>query len=49
MRCWFTIATRRRNPRSADWLVRVHGIHVAYNWPDRDDETTAYVASVWPK
>ena len=40
---------RRRNARSADWLVRGGGVVAAYNWPDGDDETTAYVISVWPE
>ncbi len=40
---------RRRNPRSADWLLRARGVVAAYNWPDGDDVATAYVVSVWPE
>lgn len=38
---------RRRNPREADWLVRAQGMGVAYNWPDRGDQTAALVVTVW--
>lgn len=38
---------RRRNPRKADWIVRSQGIGVAYDWPDRGDETIALVVTVW--
>lgn len=40
---------RRRNPHSAHWLVRARGVVVAYNWPDGDDHTTAYIVSAWPE
>jgi hypothetical protein len=38
---------RRRNPREADWLIRTRRLVIAYNWPDRDDRTTAVVVSMW--
>jgi hypothetical protein len=38
---------RTRNPRSADWVDRPGGVAVAYDWPDEDDDTTAYVMTVW--
>lgn len=38
---------RRRNPGEADWLVRVRGVAIAYDWPDGDDDTTALVLSAW--
>lgn len=38
---------RRRNPGSAEWIVRGSGLVVVYNWPDVEDETTAYVISAW--
>lgn len=38
---------RRRNPREADWIVRGEGTGVAYNWPDRGDQTAALVVTVW--
>jgi hypothetical protein len=40
---------RRRNPHSADWVVRARGIVAAYNWPDGEDQTTAYIVSAWPE
>jgi hypothetical protein len=40
---------RRRNPGSADWLLTARGLVVAYNWPDRDDPTTAHVVTLWPE
>ncbi len=40
---------RERNPGSADWLVIGGGLAIVYNWPDRDDATTALVVSLWPQ
>lgn len=40
-------AQRRRNPRAADWLILAGRLAIAYNWPDRDDRTTALVVTVW--
>lgn len=38
---------RVRNPGDADWLLREHGMTIAYDWPDGDDSTTAVVISLW--
>ncbi len=38
---------RRRKPCSADWVLSGQGIGVAYNWPDRGDQATALVITVW--
>jgi hypothetical protein len=38
---------RGRNPGQADWIVRVSGVTIVYNWPDGDDSTTALVISAW--
>lgn len=38
---------RRHNPREADWIVSGRGVEIAYNWPDRGDETIALVVTVW--
>lgn len=38
---------RRRNPGSGDWLVRHHALAVVYDWPHRDDATTARVITMW--
>lgn len=40
-------ALRQRNSGRADWLIRAHGIAIAYDWPDEVDATTALVISVW--
>lgn len=37
---------RQRNPREADWAVRVGSLEVIYNWPDHGDETTALVVTI---
>ena len=38
---------RRRNSGEADWLLRVRGVAIAYNWPDGGDDVTALVISAW--
>lgn len=38
---------RRRNVGLADWRLEARGIVVLYDWPDRDDATTAFVRTVW--
>ena len=40
-------ARRAHNPGDADWLLRVRGVSIAYNWPDGDDAATAVVVSLW--
>lgn len=40
---------RRRNVGSGDWLLVTGGIAIVYDWPDRDDATTARVVTVWPQ
>jgi hypothetical protein len=44
---WAEHERRRKNPGDADWMVHARGIAVAYNWPDRDDPTTALVVTLW--
>lgn len=38
---------RRRNPQEADWIVSSGPLRVAYNWPMDDDETAAWVVTVF--
>jgi hypothetical protein len=38
---------RRKNPGGADWQVRRARLVVVYDWPDRGDETTARVVTLW--
>jgi hypothetical protein len=38
---------RRRNPGTADWIVRGKGIGVAYDWPAAGDTTLALVVTLW--
>ena len=38
---------RRRNLGTADWIVRGHGVGVAYDWPAGGDATVALVVTVW--
>ena len=40
-------AMRTRNPRSADWQVKVGRIVVAQNHPDGDDSDAALVVTLW--
>lgn len=38
---------RRRNARSADWLLSCGRLAVAYDHPDHDDATTARIVTLW--
>lgn len=38
---------RRRNARSADWLLTNGRIAIAYDHPDHDDATAARVVTHW--
>ncbi|HEU4722701.1 MAG TPA: hypothetical protein VFS59_15180 [Gemmatimonadaceae bacterium] len=38
---------RRRNARSADWLLIAGRVVIAYNHPDHADTTTARVITLW--
>jgi len=38
---------RRRNTRAADWVTTSGLLAVAYNHPDRGDELTALVVTLW--
>jgi hypothetical protein len=40
-------ARRVRNAGAADWRTEDGRLVVAYNHPDRGDELTAFVVSVW--
>lgn len=38
---------RRRNARSADWILTSGRLVIAYDHPDHDDATTARVITLW--
>jgi len=38
---------RRRNPGLADWVLKVGGIGVAYDWPVSGDSSVARVVTVF--
>jgi hypothetical protein len=38
---------RRRNARSADWLLTSGRLVIAYDHPDHDDLATARVITLW--
>jgi hypothetical protein len=38
---------RRRNARSADWLLTTGRLVIAYDHPDHADATTARVITLW--
>lgn len=38
---------RRRNTRSADWLLHKGRLAIAYNHPDRGDDLTAHIVTLW--
>jgi hypothetical protein len=38
---------RRRNARSADWLLTLGRLVIAYDHPDHSDTTTARVITLW--
>jgi hypothetical protein len=38
---------RARNPRQADWVLRVGRLVVVYDWPANGDAVRARVISVW--
>ncbi|HEX7290047.1 MAG TPA: hypothetical protein VF250_02865 [Conexibacter sp.] len=38
---------RRRNARSADWLLASRRLVIAYDHPDHSDTTTARVITLW--
>ncbi len=38
---------RTRNTRSADWLLKVGRLAIAYNHPDQGDELGARVVTLW--
>jgi hypothetical protein len=38
---------RRRNARSADWLLTLGRLVIAYDHPDHADTTTARVITLW--
>jgi hypothetical protein len=38
---------RRRNARSADWLLTAGRLVIAYDHPDHADVTTARVITLW--
>ena len=38
---------RLRNPGEADWVIHAGGVAIVYDWPDRNDVTTALVISAW--
>ena len=38
---------RRRNARSADWLVTSSRLVIAYDHPDHGDASTARVVTLW--
>lgn len=38
---------RRRNARSADWLLVASRLVIAYDHPDHGDATTARVITLW--
>jgi hypothetical protein len=39
--------TRRRNARSADWLIVSSRLVIAYDHPDHDDLITARIVTLW--
>jgi hypothetical protein len=39
--------SRSRNTRAADWLVTAGRVAIAYNHPDRGDELTARIVTLW--
>lgn len=38
---------RTANPGAATWRVSFRGLVVAYDYPDRDDRTTARIVTLW--
>jgi hypothetical protein len=40
-------STRRRNARSADWLVTSRRLVIAYDHPDHDDPIAARIVTLW--
>lgn len=38
---------RRRNPRSADWLLGAGRLVIAYDHPDYADVTSARIITLW--
>ena len=40
---------RTRNTRAADWLLLAGRLAIAYNHPDRGDELTGRVVTLWQR